>query len=385
MIKLRRLGRKGSRTWYACFSYTDGRGLTHRVRKSTKTDDKTTAMQIASAWYQECTTNIDDAGAPRRAAFSGFARRWFDDIVAVDLSPSTGRAYWSVLRHRLVPWFGDADLREIGVEDVQRLKAWLVEETAPRTVRNVLSVLSSLMSTAVLWGYADTNPCDQVRAVRLPPTAHRAWTRAEVDAFLAYIEKHESVWLAPFGLMLLAGLRMGELLALTWDDVQLSPGLEGPGELQIRAALARDRHGKTHIKAPKSGRARAVPIPQRLVDILRRHPRRLDTQLVVARDDGGHLSPTLLRHPFRRACEGAGVPLIRFHDLRHTYATHLAQAGVPMPTLQVYLGHSDIKTTMIYARHAPREVGTWVSVLDAAPAPVANNLANNPQEDAVSG
>ena len=147
----------------------------------------------------------------------------------------------------------------------------------------------------------------------------------------------------------MTGLRQGELLGLQWRDVDWLAG-----KLRVRRSYVRGHWGP-----PKSRRAtRAVPMADRLAGELDRHHKAssydADDDLVFGHPQRG----TVLDHSdlvrrFKRALRAGGVRQVRFHDLRHTFGTRMAAAGVPMRTLQEWMGHRDFKTTLIYADYAP--------------------------------
>lgn len=147
----------------------------------------------------------------------------------------------------------------------------------------------------------------------------------------------------------MSGLRQGELLALRWLDVDWQAG-----RLRVRRNYTRQRFG-----TPKSKRSsRSVPMTDRVAGELERHFQRsahqADEDLVFCHPQTGNpLDASRLRKRFGEALARAGLRRIRFHDLRHTFGTHCAGAGVPLRTLQEWMGHRDAKTTQIYADYAP--------------------------------
>ena len=147
------------------------------------------------------------------------------------------------------------------------------------------------------------------------------------------------------------GLRQSELLGLRWRDVDWDAR-----RIRVRTAFVRGEHSKEG-KSDLSTR-RSVPMSDRLAAELNRWRARSvygrDDDLVVAHPElGTPLDRTKVTRRFQRACRDAGVRIVRFHDLRHTFATRLAASGVPLRTIQEFLGHADLKTTQIYAHYAP--------------------------------
>jgi integrase len=153
-----------------------------------------------------------------------------------------------------------------------------------------------------------------------------------------------------------SGLRQSELLGLRWKHVDMRAQ-----RIRVRNAWVRYEHsgeGKSDLSTRRS-----VPMTNRLAGELTRWRLRTvfsdDEDLVFAHPElGVPLDRTKVTRRFQRACQAADVRKIRFQDLRHTFATTLAAAGVPLRTIQEYLGHADLKTTQIYAHYAPstREV-----------------------------
>jgi len=147
------------------------------------------------------------------------------------------------------------------------------------------------------------------------------------------------------------GLRQSELLGLRWRDVDWTAQ-----RIRVRNAWVRGEHsgeGKSDLSTRRS-----VPMADRLARELDRWSRRTlygaDDDLVFAHPQSGRpLDRSNLSRRFKAACAEAGVRTVRFHDLRHTFATRLAASGQPMRTIQEFLGHADSTTTQIYAHYAP--------------------------------
>lgn len=147
------------------------------------------------------------------------------------------------------------------------------------------------------------------------------------------------------------GIRQSELLGMRWDDVDAAAP-----RVRVRNAWVRGENsgeGKSDLSTSHS-----VPMTDRLALELRKWRLRTvfgdDDELVFAHPDlGTPLDRTTVTRRFKQACRDAGVRVIRFHDLRHTFATTLAAAGVPLRTIAEYLDHADLETTQIYAHYAP--------------------------------
>lgn len=290
------------------------------------------------------------------AAFSGFARHWFDTYVTPGCKPSTRRGTEQVLRVHLVPWFGDADLRAIGVERIEAYKAAKVAAgLTAKTVNNQIGILGKLWASAVDWGYADVNPVRRVRKLRLPLKDFTWWTPEQSDAFLAEARQHDrDPWYGFFLLALRTGLRLGEICALRWGDV----------DLDRKVLTVRRSWSAGHETSPKSGKARTLPMTDDLVAEMRWRRARTSSVCVFPASDGERLDRNRVKHPFWRCIKAAGVPEIRIHDMRHTFASQLVTAGVSLRVVQDLLGHSTITMTERYAHLAPEVRHDAVGVLE---------------------
>ncbi|MCB9694691.1 MAG: site-specific integrase [Alphaproteobacteria bacterium] len=187
-----------------------------------------------------------------------------------------------------------------------------------------------------------------------PPKRTTWYDREQTQRFLKHCQRVRPQWHAFFATALRTGLRQGELAALEWHDLDLG---DHP-RVHVRRAIT-----EGHVGSPKSGLARIVPLPSDLVAILKAHPRRLGTELVFPARDGGYLTNSCCWKRLQFVQRSAGMPFTSVHDLRHSYASQLAMAGVPLSVIQSYLGHADIETTMRYAHLCPRERDRYVERL----------------------
>ncbi len=167
----------------------------------------------------------------------------------------------------------------------------------------------------------------------------------------------------------MTGLRQGELMALRWRDIDWSAA-----RVRVRQNYVRGQFG-----TPKSKRStRSVPLAHRLATELERHFERsawqADDDLVFPHPDTGRpLERSRLLKRFKRNLARASVRDVRLRDLRHTFGTRVAAAGVPLRTLQEWMGHRDFKTTLVYADYQPseREAEFLERAFSCAPAPMA--------------
>lgn len=269
--------------------------------------------------------------------------------------PSTLQDYGIILRLHLDPLLGSksvADITSDHVREYMRVKR--EGGLAEKTISNHVTFLHGLCGYAVKKGWATANPVDGVDRPREEggDPDIRFLDLAELEALMREVPQdvlggtEQVLYLTAA----MTGLRQGELIALRWRDVDWKAG-----KIRVRQSRTRGRLGK-----PKSRRGvRAVPMSDRLAGALDRHFQATafqgDEDLVFAHPQtGSPYDPSKMRSRFYSAIKRAGITRLRFHDLRHTFGTLMAAAGVPMRTLQEWMGYANLTTTEIYAHYAPQ-------------------------------
>jgi integrase len=347
--------RSDTGTYRVDFTYLDPvTGQERRFRRMTGSRLKRDAEEMERKWRVEAETPPKPVQEQRnRAAFSGFAKHWLDTDVAVNGKPSYHRSTAQIIRVHLVPFFGDRDLREIGPEDIAKYKASKKKVLAPKTINNHIGVLSPMWAMAIEWRYAEVNPVTGTGMLEVPKEEMAFWEPAQSAAFLEAVAKQRPEWHAFFLCALRTGMRLGELLALTWGDVDFVTH-----QINVRRSYS---HGS--LGTPKNGRSRTLPMSPDLSATLKAH-RHLKGDLVFSGPDGGYLDRNRVKHHFWGGIKAAGVTLIRIHDLRHTFASQLVMKGVPLKGVQELLGHATMEMTMRYAHLAPGAKADYVALLD---------------------
>jgi integrase len=274
--------------------------------------------------------------------------------VVMQRKKTTIHDYKIILNRHLIPFFGERPLERIKPDDVVALMAAKQRDgLSYKTINNILNFLHGLFRHAMKRGWTNANPVaavDRPRGSGADPDIRfldleefEALLRAVPDDVLGATER---VLYRAAGM---TGLRQGELVALRWRDVDW-----GAGVIRVRRNYTRGEFGK-----PKSRRSsRAVPMADRLAAELDRHFQasayRADDDLVFVHPQTGHvLDASKIRKRYKEALARAGLREVRFHDLRHTFGTHMAAAGAPLRAIQEWMGHRDYKTTLVYADYAP--------------------------------
>ncbi len=277
----------------------------------------------------------------------------------------------SILENHLKPAFGKKRLAKIGERDVERFKATqLAKGLSPKTVNNQLTVLRRMFVIAKRWELIESMP--GIHWLKSPKPDYDFFDFKEAQRL---VDAADGEWAVMIMLGLKAGLRMGELLGLRWEDVDLKAG-----RLVVKRAVARGVVGST-----KSGRNREVPLSREAIRVLKSH-RHLRGPLVFCSRSGKMLTKGECKWPLWRACKRAQLRRVGWHVLRHTFASHLTMRGVPLKAVQELLGHATIEMTMRYAHLSPDVRRDAVNMLDehrkghswaTGPAVISNVLETN--------
>jgi integrase len=303
-----------------------------------------------------------------RITVADFAHRWIE-AVSPNLRPRTVELYESILRVHVIPNIGAIRLARLSPADVQRLYS-----NVRGSARNAYLVVHSMLEKAVRWDMVPRNVADLVDA---PPTPRRevaALTPVEARRFLDAISGHRLESL--FTLAITTGARSGELLGLSWHQVDFNSST-----ISIRRSL-QEINGRFTLTEPKTKRShRTIAISKIAVESLRRHRvRQLEESLLLGqvwRNEWNLVFTSeigtpvdrhhVLRRHYRPLLVKAGLPVtLRFHDLRHIAASLALGQGMPIPTVSEMLGHSDAATTLrVYAHAMPGVQRQVAQAMDA--------------------
>jgi integrase len=328
----------------------------HRQRRRAPLSAKSAAQRWGETrereWYAQLTSpqtvNTAVKGMPTLAEF---APRFLDGHARANRhKPSGIAAQDSIVRVHLIPLLGPKKLDAITSEDVQHVKRAL-HDRAPKTVNNVLTVLSVLFKKAVEWQVIGRMPCT-IRMLPIPKGSAGFYDFDEYERLVAAAHVTERT---AYLIVLLggeAGLRCGEMMALEWSDVDL-------GKRQLRVQRS---DWKGHVTATKGGRVRYVPLTIRLATALREH-RHLRGARVMGQRDGSPLTQKIVQDHVRRAVRRAQLAKGGVHRLRHTFCSHLAMRGAPARAIQELAGHMDLTTTQRYMHLSPAAIEGAIRLL----------------------
>lgn len=285
-------------------------------------------------------------------SLSSVAHRWEDNLSG-QVKESSFVKYHSIITNHILPTLGDLSVEEMTHEIIESFSISLLrgERTgnplSPRTVSDILSVLRSILRFARRTGA--TVPCDgsSVR-IRRPAVDIRVLNRQEQELLCRYLYNNISPRNAGILLSLFAGLRVGEVCALRWEDIALEDRV-----LHVRHTMQRiqnlDPTGprtRVVITAPKSASsARTIPLPEDLTNILTTLPGERRGFFLTG-EENHYSEPRIMQNHFRRVLGEAGIGDANYHALRHTFATRCVELGFDVKSLSELLGHSTVGMTM---------------------------------------
>jgi integrase len=305
---------------------------------------------------------------PTKMTTGEFLLKWLQDYAA-GLGAATAVGYTGIVRRSLIPSLGHIPLARLCPQDIQGYYSQMLQrdvrgrlpgrKVRASTVRSHHRLLRTALGHAVRWGLIARNPATLVNPPKVERRHPDIWDPERVRLFLGEA-KRRSRYHALYLTAILTGMRQGELLGLRWQDVNLVQKTA-----TIRQTLCR-LGGRVVQKTPKTaGSARTVTLPDAVVDALQaiqadqQRARAIlgdayaaSLDLVFCQPNGQPLhAKNLTQRDFRRVVRAAGLPPIRFHDLRHAHASYLAMAGVPLKVAQERLGHATPTFTAAVYQH----------------------------------
>lgn len=291
--------------------------------------------------------------------------RWFKDYAEATLRPTTAVGYRSVIEMHIKPYLGDKQIRFIKTTDIQRFYQMLKTNgrkmpskkhgkgLADSNVRGIHSLLHEIMDAAVRARLIPSNPCNGTAVPKCNYPPKRILTEDELNRFMEAIQK-EPIWYDFFYTEITTGLRRGEICGLQWDDLNFETG-----KLSVKRSIHAVRGKNINVGETKTEKGkRDILLPPSTLHLLKEKslnavspwifPSIFDQRLPVA--------PNSAYQKLKDILKAANLPDIRFHDLRHTFATHALVSGVDAKTLSGILGHTRASFTIDTYTHVTSDM-----------------------------
>ena len=288
-----------------------------------------------------------DAAKVGRYTIGQWMDVWFEHYAKVKVRPSSHQTYRGYIDNHIKPNIGKIPLEKLTSLELQKFYKKLLEKgrvdrlesrnqakgLSPKTVWNIHQIISSAMKLAQEQKLIASNPAE---GCALPRMGHQEMKTLPVEQLHSFLrEAKDSGVFELYYLELATGLRRGELLGLKWEDIDLERG-----DLRVRRQIARINGEVVEAPLKTKNAYRTLPLAEDTVSILLEQKKKVaGSPWVFPSSTGGPISPDSVLHMLHRVLKRAGLPRIRFHDLRHTFATLALQNGVDVKTVSGMLGH----------------------------------------------
>lgn len=291
----------------------------------------------------------------KKTLFKNFAEKYLPKVKP-NLSPNSYDRFEGIVHGHLIPYF-QCYLYKVSRKMIEEYIQKRSEEVAPATVNQELKRIRHMLNKAVEWKYIKENPCKGIKNLKEPPGRIRYITPEELEKLLAAcspeallenpnnkgrtFSKLLCVFLKPIALLAIhTGARRSEILSLRWKDIAF-------------------KEKRMILEVTKNGERRVVPMNETVCEVLKSLPVQLGNDLVFP-----GINRLQLTVAFRRAIKRAGIEDFRLHDCRHSFASYLTMDGENLRTIQLLLGHKDLRMTMRYSHLSPERLREAVSKLD---------------------
>jgi integrase len=294
---------------------------------------------------------------PEKRRFKDFVIEYLEKTFINRVKPSSYETTYNIVTAQIIPFFGDMDINEIDQFLVHEFYSEKIKEGySSHYIQNMHELIKKFLKVAKKWEILHKDIASMLEPPKLVKKEMKVWTIDQVNTFLKFTKHsryHPIFYLAAY-----TGMRKGEILGLMWDDIDFEEKT-----IRINKTLYRIKTG-TILQEPKTKASiRKIYMDDDIIRVLKKQKVKQNLErlkyggvykehnMVFAQETGEMVNPNATHPMFSRFTQQAGLPKIRFHDLRHTHATILLQMGVNPKIVADRLGHASVKTTLDVYSH----------------------------------
>ncbi len=283
--------------------------------------------------------------------YQEWLRTWLSLYVQPTVKIRTFEKYEQVVRVRIIPQFGECELEDLTGEILQQFVLSLCEKLSVSSVNSVVTVLRKSLKTAQRFGRVKTCQAEHIVRPKAQEKRVQCFTIAEQRKMETYVMQAKKPKMFGVLICLYTGLRIGELLALEWTDIDMQKGL-----LYVNKSCHFGKNKKGEyvriVESPKTAQSyRVIPLPKALVAHLKTHKKQYSSPYVV-QHKGKPISPRSFQNSFSLMLKKLRISHKGFHSLRHTFATRALESGMDVRTLSEILGHKNPTITLYRYCHS---------------------------------
>lgn len=285
--------------------------------------------------------------------YKNWLTEWIDTCIKPFMKERTIIKYNTLIRTKIIPVLGEYELSELKLPVLQRFISDLTRQYAPSTVESVMSVLKGSLRSAVKMGLIEREYTNEIEGPRVEEKPVESFDREEQKKIEEYIINKKENKLIGILICLYTGIRIGELFALTWDDIDFGKNLIYINK-SCHDSWGKDGYKKVIEKPKTKSSKRVIPLPKQLIPFLKRLKKNSANEFVIYGID----KPITVRsyqRTFERILVRLDIPHKGFHALRHTFATRAHECGMNAKTLSEILGHKNPLLTMSRYAHSMLE------------------------------
>ena len=272
--------------------------------------------------------------------------KWLEDYMRVSIRENTFKKYEGDIKRYIIPHLGKRKVSSLKTSDIQNFYNNLLKDgKSHNLVRSVHLILHQSLSVAEREKLIASNPTQNTKIPKKESKPKNILNENQLDIFMEAI-KEDELWHDFFYTEITTGLRRGELCGLKWCDFN-----EEKGQLKVERSVSSGTGGKIIIGEPKTEKGnRIILLPPSTAKMLSERKKEIKSEWIFPNffDYNKPILPSTAYQKLKSILKKAGLPNIRFHDLRHTAATMMLSGGVDVKTVQEVLGHENLNTTQIY-------------------------------------